>query len=178
MSRFNRIHDAHTFTDDPGGMPESPTEKAVENTTASDAKRPQFTLLCVDDDPDILLGLQIIFRNYECEILTAKDGAEAYILATSHPVDLILCDLRMPELDGETLLASLRIRQDTRETPIIILSAMATQERAHGLIDLGASVVLRKPTTIRELVEEVRKLVPLKEVDWRETDLRAEGQNA
>ena len=61
------------------------------------------------------------------EFLEAGDGAVGYRLATGHALDLVVCDLNMPEMDGYALLARLRGLARHKATPVIILSSLVNK---------------------------------------------------
>jgi response regulator RpfG family c-di-GMP phosphodiesterase len=75
-------------------------------TTATTA-----TLLCVDDEPNILAALRRLFRPQGYKVLTAESGAAGLVLLASEPVDLVISDMRMPEMDGATFLEQVRIQR-------------------------------------------------------------------
>jgi putative nucleotidyltransferase with HDIG domain len=90
-------------------LPDSnPTAKVGDDSTASDATEAVPTtlprLLFVDDEPGILSAMKRVFRGAGYEIFTAGSGAEALALLETQPVDLIISDMRMPEMDGAQLL--------------------------------------------------------------------------
>ena len=74
------------------------------------APAPAFTLLCVDDEPNILSSLRRLFRGKGYKVLTAESGAEGLELLAGEPVDLVISDMRMPEMDGARFLAQVRER--------------------------------------------------------------------
>ena len=115
-----------------------------------------LTILVVDDEPHIV---RFTAMNLEMEgfgVLTAGNGREALqVLAGSAPVDLVVLDVMMPELDGfETLR---RIRADS-SVPVIFVTVRGDEaDRVAGL-DLGADDYLTKPFSPRELVSRIRAL--------------------
>jgi CheY-like chemotaxis protein len=119
------------------------------------------TVLLVDDDPGIrdILGEALRLAGYR--VVTAADGGEALAELERGPVDLIVADLFMPEVDGLELLRSLR-RQGSR-MPVIAISAGGELEQVHLLQlarALGAARVLQKPVAVADLIGAVRELVP------------------
>ena len=62
-------------------------------------------LLCVDDEPSILKSLQRLFTGLPLELLLAGSGQQALELLRQHPVQLIICDMRMPQMSGAEFLA-------------------------------------------------------------------------
>lgn len=68
------------------------------------------TILCVDDEPNILSALKRLFRGKGWQILTAEGGQAALLLLETQSVDLVISDMRMPEMDGAQFLAQVRTR--------------------------------------------------------------------
>ncbi|CDG84320.1 HD domain-containing phosphohydrolase [Janthinobacterium agaricidamnosum] len=71
----------------------------------------QATVLCVDDEPNILSSLRRLFRARGYRVLTADSGAAGLAVLDSETVDLVISDMRMPEMDGARFLAEVRQRQ-------------------------------------------------------------------
>ncbi len=113
-------------------------------------------ILVVDDDPRYLRLLEANLRTDGYEVVTAQDGLEAINIFSSQPIDLILLDILMPNLDGfETCQ---RIREFSN-VPIIMLTAKGEEkDRIRGL-DLGADDYLTKPFSATELLARVRAVL-------------------
>jgi response regulator RpfG family c-di-GMP phosphodiesterase len=88
-----------------------------------------FRVLCVDDEPNILNALRRLLRTEGYHVLTAGSGPEALALLEQTPVDVVISDMRMPEMDGVRLLAEVKTRAP--ETARILLTAHA---------DVGATI--------------------------------------
>jgi DNA-binding response OmpR family regulator len=113
-------------------------------------------ILIVDDEPRYLRLLEANLRSDGYEVVSAMDGLQAVEVFSSDPVDLILMDVMMPNLDG--FAACQRIRQFSN-VPIIILTAKGEeQDRVRGL-DLGADDYLVKPFSATELLARVRAVL-------------------
>lgn len=84
-------------------------ETAVSDPAVAAAPVP-WTLLCVDDEPNILSSLRRALRNPQYRVLTAPGGHEALAIMEAAPVDLIISDMRMPGMDGAQLLGQVRRR--------------------------------------------------------------------
>lgn len=82
-----------------------------------------WRVLCVDDEPNILSALRRLFRPAGYQVLVAGGGAEGLALLENEPVDLIISDMRMPEMDGAQFLE--RVRQRWPETIRILLTGYA-----------------------------------------------------
>ena len=116
-------------------------------------------VLVVDDEADITELLTYNFRDAGYEVLTAGDGMAAVSLAQRWLPEAIVLDLNLPGLDGFAVCEMLRVLPSTRDIPILMLTAFATeQSRAVGL-RLGADDYLTKPFSPRDVVARVAELV-------------------
>ena len=113
-------------------------------------------LLVVEDEKSILKLLRTILTANKYEVVEASTGAEALSLITSHCPDLILLDLGLPDMDGNTLLSSVR---KWTSTPVIVLSARTHESDKVEAIDLGADDYLTKPFGTDELLARVRTAI-------------------
>lgn len=97
-----------------------------------DEHTPKKTVLLVDDETPFILSLTTGLDNYRSKynILTAKNGKHAVRILESSSVDLVVTDLRMPEMDGFELLAHMSAHFPS--IPAIVMSAFGTQEIKNG----------------------------------------------
>ena len=117
-------------------------------------------VLVVEDDPAILANLSRFLRLEGFEVLTASNGAEGLRAVGEHRPDLVLSDLLMPEMDGETLLAALRADAGSARLPVIFLTARADRAERDAKLQLGASDYLVKPLDLQQLLAAVRRHLP------------------
>jgi len=114
-------------------------------------------ILVVDDEE---LIREVIAKKVETslgyEAIEASNGKEALARIEDSPPDLIITDLRMPEMDGLQLLSEIRAQH--RTTPVIILTGYGSMEDAMAAIRLGASSFLRKPFDINEVIALVENI--------------------
>lgn len=120
-------------------------------------------ILIVDDDP---LNVKLLAANLspaKFEIRIAYDGDEALKKVEEEHPDLILLDVMMPGLDGFGVTARLKDSPGTRDIPIIMVTALNSEDdKARGL-DAGADEFLNKPVNAAELKARIRSLLHLKE---------------
>jgi DNA-binding NtrC family response regulator len=118
---------------------------------------PQERILIVDDEEDMLEGLRRLFGQHlpEVEALTASRARQALRLARQVPIDLLLLDIRMPEVDGLELLDALR-KEDPWCT-VIMMTAYGSIEVAVEAMRLGAYDFITKPFNKESLIRSVRK---------------------
>jgi len=109
----------------------------------------QRTILVVDDDRVGRESLAEAVTEMGCRALEAPDGATALDLIDGQPVDLVLTDLRMPEMDGIDLLSHIR-RRDSRIF-VILVTAFATVKTAVEAMKLGAFNYIMKPIDLHRL---------------------------
>ena len=114
-------------------------------------------ILIVDDEPEMVRGLEDNLRFEGYQTLSASDGVRGLELALSEAPDLVLLDIMMPRLDGFAVCAELR--RQANPVPVLMLTAKAqVEDRVHGL-DAGADDYLVKPFSTEELLARVRALL-------------------
>ena len=110
-------------------------------------------LLIVEDDPEIRLFLRTGLSADGFSVYTAAGGAEAETMAARREFDLFLVDLGLPDLDGVTVVRTIRGRS---RAPILILSAQTDERRKIEALDAGADDYVTKPFGIGELRARLR----------------------
>jgi two-component system phosphate regulon response regulator PhoB len=116
-------------------------------------------ILVVDDEPDALEVIRVNLVHAGFNVITAEDGQEALTKARNAQPDLILLDLMLPEVDGLEVCKILRRDDVTKDIPIIVVTAKATEiDRVLGL-ELGADDYVTKPFSPRELVLRVKAML-------------------
>jgi CheY-like chemotaxis protein len=113
-----------------------------------------YTILVVDDEPGIRTMVQFELSQQGHNILTADSGVRALEILESSHVDLILTDMRMPQMDGLDLVAKVR---NTRPAIPIILMTGFIEERVRKVQEYKLAGTLNKPFTIDQLAELVDK---------------------
>ncbi len=111
------------------------------------------TVLVVDDDREIVDAIEIYLKNEDFFVLKAYDGLKALEILTEQRVDLLIIDIMMPKLDG--LQATIKIRE-SRNIPIIILSARSEDTDKILGLNLGADDYITKPFNPMELIARVK----------------------
>jgi CheY-like chemotaxis protein len=118
---------------------------------------PRPRVLIIDDDLDQLQIISAALEG-EFEVLTASDGLDGYALACTALPSVIVLDVMMPVIDGWTVLRKLRTNPLTRETRIVIATALEPDAVAQESAKLNAAAVLRKPIDLDDLRSAVRRL--------------------
>ena len=116
----------------------------------------QSKILIVEDDPDTLDMLSAYFEAQSYEILTAAWGNDALQLCQSTVPDLIIQDIRLPDIDGYEVVRELRSNLRTSKVPIIFLTEKKARNDKIAGLKLGAVDYLTKPFDIQELRLRVR----------------------
>lgn len=117
------------------------------------------SILVIDDDPDTIEFLRIVFTVRGREVVGARTGREGLELARQRPFDLIMVDIMMPDIDGYEVCRQLRAHPATAELPIVFLTARSSlADQALGL-EAGADRYLIKPVGISSLVTMADELI-------------------
>jgi len=117
-------------------------------------------ILVIEDNEDIALVVKTTLMLRQYEVLTASDGVKGIELARSQqPLDLIILDVLLPELDGYQVLRRLKSDPATAATPVALFSAHMSDAERREAINLGAVAVLVKPFEPRQLNRDVGALL-------------------
>jgi DNA-binding NtrC family response regulator len=118
-------------------------------------RRSRATVLVVDDEPDMARNVGMILTDAGLDAIVETESPRALALLEREPPDLVVADLRMPDLDGLALLE--RIRRLYPGLPVVMLTAYASVDSAVEAMKKGASDYLAKPFAPEELVLRVEK---------------------
>jgi CheY-like chemotaxis protein len=102
-------------------------------------------ILVAEDERDIREFLAMALEVSDFHVVEARNGEEAIALAASHTPDLILLDIRMPKVTGFQACEALKSDPNTKDIPIIFLSAYANHDEIQQGLALGADEYLTKP---------------------------------
>ena len=120
------------------------------------------SILIVEDEQVLRESLAELFTGEGYEVLQAANGRIARDLVLGRGVDVVLTDVRMPEMDGISLLEHLR--QIVPETPVIVLTAYATVDSAVEAMRKGASDYVLKPVQLDEILLRIDRALHVKEL--------------
>jgi two-component system sensor histidine kinase/response regulator len=130
---------------------ERPATAVVETVTAPDPDTVETrgTLLYIEDNfTNLRLVERILSRRPGVTLLSATHGGRGLELAQAHHPEAIILDLHLPDLHGSEVLARLRANAETRDIPVIVLSADATPGQVGRLLAQGAHAYLAKPLDV------------------------------
>jgi two-component system cell cycle response regulator len=111
-------------------------------------------ILVVEDDPDSLELMSYLFRAFGHEVLGARSGDAALGIAASTPPDLILCDLRLPGMDGFEFLARLKAEPALRSIPVVAVTAYAMPADRDRVMSAGFTGYVSKPIDPENFVRQ------------------------
>jgi CheY-like chemotaxis protein len=117
-------------------------------------------ILVIDDSTTNIVLLEAVLKERGYQIETALNAREAFLRIEKQIPDLILLDLLMPKVSGFDFLEELRKNEKTRKTPVIVISAINTDdENARRIENLEAVDFIRKPIDIQYLVSKVKEIL-------------------
>ena len=153
----------------------------VADTLESKINRSEYKILIVDDVVSNVLLLKILLTNEKFQVITANNGTTCIEQARKEHPDLILLDVMMPDISGFDAAVVLKKEEDTKEIPIIFLTALnTTQDFVHGF-QVGAIDFLTKPFNKEELVMRVMQQISLvaakRIIEKQNAELRATLSN-
>jgi len=133
----------------------------------------QPTLLLIDDDPGNLQALELAFARTNYRVLTANSGERGLELLDEEPVDVVVTDLKMGDLDG---LAVLRAANKKQPAPpvVLLLTAYGTVPSAVEAWQSGAFIYLTKPINLAELRAWVERAMEKHRLEVENEELRAQ----
>src|SRR5437870_12913440 len=132
---------------------------------------PRPVILVVDDDPGVRESFRLILEDHY-EVLDAPDGPRALELVRSAQIDLVLLDIRLPDMDGIEVLE--RIKGIDEQIEVILVTAVKTVRTAVAAMKLGAFDYLTKPFEEDELLSLSRRALERRALEREVAFLRSE----
>jgi CheY-like chemotaxis protein len=135
-------------------------------------------VLVIDDEPDVLMLCRVNLELAGHEVVEASNGEDGLELALSQRPDAIVLDLMLPKLDGISVLEALGADQQTRDVPVILLTAKTQREDRRAAWRAGCTEYLTKPFSPVDLVkvaERVAGMSASERSDRRERELELLG---
>jgi two-component system phosphate regulon response regulator PhoB len=122
-------------------------------------------LIVIEDEPDVASLLAYAFASAGFSVATAPDGmAGLHAVQARHP-DLILLDLLLPRLDGREVLQVLKADPETRDIPVVVVSAVVDATSRLAVLNQGAADFVAKPCSVKEVVRRARAALDRTEAD-------------
>ena len=119
-------------------------------------------ILAVDDSPSMREMLAAVLRDSGYQVVEAEDGVKALEVAKTQPIDVVLTDQNMPNMDGLSLVKNLRSLPAYKDTPIMMLTTESSPEMKQKGRDAGATGWMVKPFDPDKLVRMLKALVGVK----------------
>jgi len=139
----------------------------VEEESQPEADDEKLCMLIVDDNPELLELMKNIFVG-KYRVLTAQNGKEALEMLKDNAVNIIICDMMMPEMDGLTCCRILKEDINTSHIPVIMLTAKNTAEDRVAAYDAGANAFIAKPFDLKVLHARITNLIYSSELRQKE----------
>lgn len=115
----------------------------------------RYKILVVDDSTTNVVLLEAILDEKGYVIETALNAKEAYSIIDRDTPDLILLDLLMPKISGFDFLEEIRKNDKTKNTPVIVVSALTDEDNVDKIMKMGAIDFIKKPIDLQYLVDKV-----------------------
>lgn len=138
----------------------APKSPAIEKMSAAATDLPPCTVLHIDDNPVALTLAAELFQSAPAiRTLTASTGETGVALAIAHQPDLIVTDIRLPDISGYEVLRRLKATSQTRNIPVLALSAKATVSDVTRGNQAGFAHYMTKPFAVDELLRAMRQAI-------------------
>lgn len=115
------------------------------------------TILVIEDDPSVQTLVRKALGMYGFAVTVADDGLDGLMKLESMKPDLIIADMMMPRLDGMTFVKAIKGHRETKQIPVIFLTAKSDPKSMIEGINVGARFYVTKPFQIDDLVSKVQK---------------------
>ena len=119
-------------------------------------------ILIAEDEDDIRELIALALRMDGHEVLAVSNGRQAYDKALSDSPDLVLMDVRMPKMTGLQVCRRLKGRNDTKDIPVVFLSAKGRQAEIDVGLEAGAAAYILKPFSIPKLTKQINDVLKKK----------------
>jgi DNA-binding response OmpR family regulator len=123
------------------------------------------TILLVDDEPDLRSIIAEWFKREGCHVLVAEDGAQALKIISANQIDVVVSDVRMPFMDGITLLK--KVKENGYKSSVMFVSGFTDVIKPRESYDLGVEAVMSKPVERRHLIAAVTRILAERDELWR-----------
>jgi DNA-binding response OmpR family regulator len=117
------------------------------------------TILLVDDDEDLIQALQFSLHRENYNVVMSLNGAEAITISIDLQPDLILMDIMMPNLDGLTSCRAIKTMKQTKDIPVIMLTAKDDTETIRAAFKAGANDYIVKPFGMDKVFNKIEEFL-------------------
>ncbi len=138
----------------------SRTSVKIEGKTHQDSLKQKSVILLVEDSIATRTQEKRILEAAGYEVITAVDGLDGFNKLKTRPIDAVISDVQMPNLDGLSLTAKIRENQDYNELPIILVTSLASDEDKRRGAEAGANAYITKSSFNQQvLLETLKRLI-------------------
>ncbi len=117
-------------------------------------------ILIIDDSKTVRNLVAFIMKKDGFKVISAEDGLEGLEkLYSTEQIDLIICDVNMPRMDGFTFIKNVREQETYRDLPIIVLSTQGREKDIQTGMNLGANLYMVKPAQPEKLLRNTKMLL-------------------
>lgn len=118
-------------------------------------------ILIVDDSKTVRNLVAFIMKKEGMKVTTAEDGLDGLekLYSAKDRIDLVICDVNMPRMDGFTFIRTVREQDVYRDLPIVVLSTEGQEKDIQAGLNLGANLYLVKPAQPEKMVKNVKMLL-------------------
>jgi two-component system cell cycle response regulator DivK len=117
------------------------------------------TILVVEDNPMNMELTVDLLESYGFEVMQAEDGSQALDVVSKNTFDLILLDMQLPKMDGLEVLEKIKENENTKDIPVVALTAHAMRGDDKKFIDAGCAGYISKPIDIHDFKETITNYV-------------------
>lgn len=116
-------------------------------------------VLIIDDERDLLDSLQIVLNMHHFKPFLADNVKKGLDILAQHSMDIILCDVSLPDMSGLEALAKIKSNATWADIPFVFITAMADKEDIRLGLEAGADKYITKPFSSKELVLLIKSLM-------------------
>lgn len=117
-------------------------------------------ILFIEDEADLVAVMKPRLESVGFSMISAPDGKQGLRAAIDEKPDLIILDILMPQMNGYEVCERLKKNPETKDIPVIVLTAVGAKDLEDNCRFVGAEECLRKPYNPSELVAKIKKLLP------------------
>ncbi len=134
------------------------------------SNRPKYRIMVVEDEDILRETITRYLKKQGYQVWNVANGFEALLLLQYHKPHLIITDIRMPKLGGLTMAEGLHNRLETKNIPVILITAYREENYFERAQEVGAIYFLLKPFTLSELHEKIKSAIKRQEEKNNEID--------
>lgn len=119
----------------------------------------QKCILIVDDDQTVIKMMRIYFQNSGMSAVVADSGVKALAAIDEYNPDLMILDIKMPQMDGVKVCQAIRREKGNKTLPIIAVTGFHSDSKQKDIMAAGANLYLTKPLDMSGLLKKVKELM-------------------